>query len=310
MRRLLCAIGLGLVAGASTGQTLQTALPSNARLVVDLAGGSDSLALPTGPTTRTGTETVNALGQVHHTVWQIASEALTPGQAMLPLRETLLAQNFDVLLDCAADTCGGFAFRFHTPTLAPPDMFVDLGNFRYLTARRVGPDGADWTALMVSRSDAFVFVQATTVRAGARAALPGAPAPVRPVPGGAPDFLARLETEGRAVLPGVTFAPGADQLSDAGAPTLAALAGFLREAPDARVLVVGHTDALGSLAGNIDLSRRRAEAVRAWLVNRHDADPARIGAEGVGYLAPLALNATAEGRERNRRVEVILDGTP
>ena len=69
---------------------------------------------------------------------------------------------------------------------------------------------------------------------------------------------------------------------------------------------MGHTDNVGSLDANIALSRSRAEAVRARLIEAHGVDGARIEARGIGYLAPAAANDTAEGRETNRRVEAVL----
>ena len=71
-------------------------------------------------------------------------------------------------------------------------------------------------------------------------------------------------------------------------------------------MLVGHTDTVGSLDANIALSRRRAEAVRARLVEAHGVDGARIDARGVGYLAPAVANDSDEGREANRRVEAVL----
>ena len=69
---------------------------------------------------------------------------------------------------------------------------------------------------------------------------------------------------------------------------------------------MGHTDAVGSLEANTALSRRRAEAVRRRLIDIHGADPAQVTAHGAGYLAPLASNLSAPGREMNRRVEAVL----
>ncbi len=72
---------------------------------------------------------------------------------------------------------------------------------------------------------------------------------------------------------------------------------------------MGHTDASGSLAANIALSERRAEAVADALVDRLGADRGRIVAEGVGFLSPIASNQTEEGRQQNRRVEVVVTST-
>ncbi len=89
---------------------------------------------------------------------------------------------------------------------------------------------------------------------------------------------------------------------------LAALAGNLREFPNSRVDVVGHTDSTGDAAYNLGLSNRRAEAVQAVLVQ--NGVPAwRIRAVGRGETQPVASNQTANGRAQNRRVEIIITPT-
>ena len=88
------------------------------------------------------------------------------------------------------------------------------------------------------------------------------------------------------------------------------MAAWLKAHPDLRVTLVGHTDATGTLAGNVALSRQRAAAVRDWLIRHFGTDAAQLDAQGAGYLAPRASNQTAEGRQKNRRVEVMLTSTP
>lgn len=75
---------------------------------------------------------------------------------------------------------------------------------------------------------------------------------------------------------------------------------------DRALLVEGHTDSQGSEAHNQDLAQRRAEAVRAFLIER-GSEPSRTRAVGIGEARPIADNATAEGRANNRRVEIILE---
>ncbi|MEA3448865.1 MAG: OmpA family protein [Bacteroidota bacterium] len=82
---------------------------------------------------------------------------------------------------------------------------------------------------------------------------------------------------------------------------------YLELKPDIRVEIAGHTDKVGSDESNMSLSQRRAEAVRNWLVHR-GIDGDRIEAKGYGETQSIASNNTAEGRQKNRRVEVrILD---
>ena len=83
----------------------------------------------------------------------------------------------------------------------------------------------------------------------------------------------------------------------------------MRDNPVARIALVGHTDAVGALDGNIALSKRRAASVLERMVSAHGVPRERMDAEGMGYLSPVAPNTTPEGREANRRVEVILLNT-
>jgi len=92
----------------------------------------------------------------------------------------------------------------------------------------------------------------------------------------------------------------ADALHD-----LYVLVTFLKEHPDCNILIEGHTDSIGAEAYNLELSQRRAAAVRHFLV-RNGIDPARITARGYGQAHPVASNATDVGRQENRRVEVVI----
>lgn len=80
---------------------------------------------------------------------------------------------------------------------------------------------------------------------------------------------------------------------------------YLLEHPDRNVTIEGHTDNRGSGSYNLDLSQRRAESVRAFLI-RSGVSPERISAEGLGEAYPVASNETPAGRLQNRRVEIYL----
>jgi len=103
----------------------------------------------------------------------------------------------------------------------------------------------------------------------------------------------------------VLFDTGRAELKSGAFSTIDRLTTFLRENPERRVAIEGHTDAVGSDSSNQSLSQRRAEAVRAALVSR-GTDGTRITAQGMGEAVPVANNSTGEGRQRNRRVEVII----
>ena len=97
------------------------------------------------------------------------------------------------------------------------------------------------------------------------------------------------------------------RLDKASFASLQALGAYLIRHSDQSIALVGHTDSSGSHEANLDLSKQRAEAVRTMLLDQFPLiSPTRVGCEGIGYFSPLASNAAQEGREINRRVEVIL----
>jgi OOP family OmpA-OmpF porin len=202
--------------------------------------------------------------------------------------------------------------------LPEPQMHVDLGDFRYVAAEREAADGPDLVALLVSRSADTSYVQVTSITGGSTAAetKPAAVATPNMLPlaqqaaEGPGTFGQGLLADGSVALDDLIFASGSAALEDKDYASLKALADWLAANPTRNVTLVGHTDASGALLANVALSRLRAQSVRATLVAKFGADPARIDAQGAGYLAPRASNETAEGRTQNRRVEVMLTPTP
>lgn len=118
----------------------------------------------------------------------------------------------------------------------------------------------------------------------------------------------KQETRGMVItLNGsVLFASGKSELLPAAQARLTEVAKALNEQdPDAKMVVEGHTDSQGAAAFNQDLSQRRAQSVRDYLVARGIASD-RITAEGFGPSRSIADNASAEGRANNRRVEIVV----
>lgn len=82
-----------------------------------------------------------------------------------------------------------------------------------------------------------------------------------------------------------------------------------KQDPDSKMVVEGHTDSQGSAASNQDLSQRRAQSVRDYLVSRGIAGD-RVTSQGFGPTRAIADNASAEGRANNRRVEIVVQQKP
>jgi outer membrane protein OmpA-like peptidoglycan-associated protein len=104
----------------------------------------------------------------------------------------------------------------------------------------------------------------------------------------------------------IHFEPGSARLTNIAKAILDEVALRMKQEPSATALVIGYTDDRENAGPNRDLDRRRAEAVRDYLVTRHGIDASRITVEGRGTSDPVGDNTTAEGRLRNRRVVIRL----
>src|SRR5215469_3683853 len=122
--------------------------------------------------------------------------------------------------------------------------------------------------------------------------------------------IAALHTTATArmiTLSDTLFATGKADLNAGGKKAVDQLATFMRNYPGSAVTITGHTDSVGSAKSNIALSQRRAAAVQQALI-ADGIDGSRIQTHGVGEAHPVATNATAAGRQKNRRVEVAISG--
>jgi outer membrane protein OmpA-like peptidoglycan-associated protein len=114
-----------------------------------------------------------------------------------------------------------------------------------------------------------------------------------------------LATQRKADVYSIYFSFNSDRIRKESEPTLAEIAGIMRRHPDWKLEVNGHTDAVGGDAYNLELSRRRAAAVKAALTARYAIAPQRLTTSGFGRAQPKDTNSTLEGRAHNRRVELV-----
>jgi outer membrane protein OmpA-like peptidoglycan-associated protein len=121
----------------------------------------------------------------------------------------------------------------------------------------------------------------------------------------APDVRSKLITEGKLISYGINFDSGRDVIKPTSYGAVKSIADVLKENPDVRVRVIGHTDTDGNADANLDLSKRRAAAVKACLEKEFGIDSSRIETDGKGQTEPLAPNNTVEGKAKNRRVEFV-----
>lgn len=121
----------------------------------------------------------------------------------------------------------------------------------------------------------------------------------------AKEMESAIDLDGSIALYGIYFDTDKAELKPESEPTLREIATLMAGTPSLAVLVVGHTDSQGSFDYNLDLSARRAAAVKAALVAAHAVAADRLATAGAGMMAPVASNATDEGRAKNRRVVLV-----
>jgi outer membrane protein OmpA-like peptidoglycan-associated protein len=120
-----------------------------------------------------------------------------------------------------------------------------------------------------------------------------------------PDFSQVISASGRYVTRGIQFDTDSDRLKPESAPVIKLVAQGLSANPALKLQIEGHTDSTGNAEHNLDLSKRRAEAVKAVLVSQFKVDAARLTTAGLGASKPVDSNDTPQGRAQNRRVEFV-----
>jgi outer membrane protein OmpA-like peptidoglycan-associated protein len=120
-----------------------------------------------------------------------------------------------------------------------------------------------------------------------------------------PDFSTVLANTGKFVTHGITFDTDSDRLKPDSAPVLKQVVAGLEKNPNLKLEIDGYTDSVGDAAHNLDLSKRRAEAVKTVLVAQFGIDAGRLTSNGFGVAKPIGSNDTSDGRAQNRRVEFI-----
>ena len=201
--------------------------------------------------------------------------------------EGLKTAGFEILYTCKGPECG--------PQINhPPLGYIPSGDeARYLAARLRRPQGDVYVAMHVQPLDTRFVVLETKPMATGLVKIDA-------------DALAKdINATGHVAVYDILFDTGRADIKPESAAAIAEVAKMLSSNATLSLHVVGHTDNVGALAGNMDLSRRRAAAVVTALTTTHKIAASRLHADGVGPLAPVASNDAEAGRARNRRVELV-----
>ncbi|MGB0210750.1 OmpA family protein [Algiphilus sp.] len=219
-----------------------------------------------------------------------------------------------VTLGCA----GGLVLRFTDNQLIDvpgPDLYVfEIGPDTEPTALAVSPDGEAWTrvgtiaggkaeidlAPYVAADDSFRYVKLVDLKQACDSGTPGADVDAVGAIGSATSI---------ALDSAVLFDSGAHRLKPGAFEALDTVIAEIGDPASSQVEVAGHTDGVGDARDNLALSRRRARAVADHLVENGDFAVDAVTTRAFGEARPVADNDTAEGRARNRRVELTVRAT-
>jgi outer membrane protein OmpA-like peptidoglycan-associated protein len=242
-------------------------------------------------------------GTVTVATFELRATSITPAQVAVPIRQALEDAEFQITLDCMSNECGGFDYRVNTPIVSPPNMYMNLRDFLSIT----GTKGSDQIInILISRIGERIYIQERRVDPAAQAPVATSKITIIAQPTPATNISDQIDQTGAVTLDGLDFTSGSTNLGEGPFSVLSELAGYLLQNPNTKIVLVGHSDAVGGLEGNIAISKQRAEAVRQRLISKYGIQKSRITAQGIAFLSPRASNQTPEGREQNRRVEAVV----
>jgi outer membrane protein OmpA-like peptidoglycan-associated protein len=275
---------------------------------------------------RIGRSVVVALGSFVVAASVLAAQPDQAGCADHPLFPTRMP-NYRIAR-CKVEDYGVYEFR----TTKGPKVPVE-GKFTFITYQFTGPRGTESSALAVVRNyeNAIRKVGGTLLQSvpqwwtNAKIVKGGSETWVEAEKGNgliwlrivekkemeqaivadAASFGNDIRTSGHVAVYGILFDTGKATITPESAQAIGEIAKLLTTDPGLKVHVVGHTDNVGTVEGNLKLSQDRAGAVVQALVQQHKIAAARLRAYGCGSFAPLASNDGEDGRAQNRRVEIV-----
>ncbi len=189
----------------------------------------------------------------------------------------------------------------------PDRPMPNLNAFSVHGARCDMPNGGDLDTLRVIKINCRCTGPTATLvgSSGGSGHMPNASGSSVGESGGAKVLEQALSQNKKVDIYSIYFSFNSDAIRDESQPTLKDIAEVLRRHPDWKLQVNGHTDAIGGDQFNLDLSKRRAAAVKNALVTQYKITADRLATAGYGKSQPKDTNDTLEGRARNRRVELI-----
>lgn len=257
----------------------------------------------------------------------LAPAGRSPLEVLRNYQEEIKGKGGKILFECKGEECGGHATRNSTGGggdmslamyLFPKSRITEAyANTGYCTSSEPIKDQRYTTASLPDNAHASVFTY-TIVSPSDPSCSPindrtvavveiveGKGREQKMVSVSSGEMAQAISSGGRVALYGIYFDFNKADVKTESDPTLEQVAKLLKENASLKLLVVGHTDNVGSFPSNMDLSQRRAAAVVSALGTRFGVAKDRLTPLGVSYASPVASNKAEEGRAKNRRVELV-----
>jgi len=193
---------------------------------------------------------------------------------------------FETVFACKGDACG--LTRFNA-TADWADVWYGVGHYQF-SGKLSRPEGDIYVSLHVAKDYTILDTIET-----------------KPMESGlvmAPTLKSDLGRSGHVAVYGIHFDTGKSDVKPDSMPAIMQIVMLLQQDAKLKLFVVGHTDTVGSLAGNLELSKQRAQAV-AQVIAGQGIDASRLQSYGAGPYSPVSTNDTDAGRALNRRVELV-----
>lgn len=260
----------------------------------------DEFALPLGPVDVENTITKNQPleGKITRIVY-VAPAGRTVLEVFRNYQDALKTGGFETLFTCGPQGCGSTVANAYANSGDSADYWGPEHGIHYISAKLGRPEGDVYVSLLVddqgpdSRTDAELYV-----------------IEVKPMESGlitvdAASLANDINRTGHASVYGIYFDTGKADVKPESDATMKEIAKLLQGDSTLKLYVVGHTDNQGTLAINMDLSRKRADAVLAALTTKYAVPASQLQSYGCGPYSPVASNDSEDGRAKNRRVELV-----
>ena len=260
----------------------------------------DEFSLPLGPVDVENTITKNQHleGKITRIVY-VAPEGRTVLEVFRNYQAALKKGGFETLFTCGPQGCGSSVANAYANSGDNGDYWGPEHGIHYISAKLARPEGDVYVSLLIdnqgpdSRANAELYV------------IEVKPMESDLITVDAASLANDINRTGHASVYGIYFDTGKADVKPESDATMKEIAKLLQGDPKLKLYVVGHTDNQGALDMNMDLSRKRADAVLAALTTKYGVPAGRLRSYGCGPYSPVASNDAEDGRAKNRRVELV-----